>query len=704
MLFLPSTCIAQITEPPHTNLSGQEYMDMLKDSLKHALGKKDSINSIRYAALLTTLQQFSSNEKAAQYLMIAFQYARAHQDPKWFADVCNRAGMLMLNYSNDLVFLKKMNRTALQMLDSSMYWHRQAVLRGNAIGRYETAGWGYRGLLNTARLHLNKVVRDSVPFFYNKAIEMANLTQNEDLRSYCNYHYAHYLTEIGKRQEAINAMKNVPILFFSKTVNENSSQEESVSNLIEELKNAEAIKDTAKIIDKAFNLCFLLRSVFMKESAVPYLKIAMAHAKPYSDPILLGYVYYNAAMLMTDLNKPDSAYYYYRMAIKTGSLSAPAGWSYYQLLEKAIEHPDRYTPKDSIDFYYAKAMRIGYFVNNINMNISCELAYSRFLMKKRDWQNAGTILKLLSFHRPQMTARRRELFYLIMHDYLAGVNKLDTLTNIRKLIMKEHDYLTAATHLEQLYAKDKQYEVSKTKDILTATADQLEITNKVLVTIAIALIVFSILLVYLFFLFRKNKRLSHRNELLLKEQNHRVKNNLQMISSLISLQSQKLLSTDAKAALEESKGRINSVALLHRMLYEGEQVGDVEVTGYIRSLLEEIQYCAGRQFTIELALPEKLYLKIEKVTSLGLIINELLTNSIKHVSKSVLLEVRLTLTESNNTIYLSYSDNGRDFSKEVWMASASFGNQLIKLQSQQLKGDYEITSNKGFRYELKISA
>jgi two-component sensor histidine kinase len=302
-----------------------------------------------------------------------------------------------------------------------------------------------------------------------------------------------------------------------------------------------------------------------------------------------------------------------------------------------------------------------------------------------------------------MTPIQKYSFQKLFHNYVAKVNHLDTLIELRNLMETFYLDRIAAGHKEELYVKDQQFEVSKTKNVLEYTASQLDITKKVLIISTIALTVFALLVAYLFYLFRKNRNLSRRNELLIKEQNHRVKNSLQMINSLLYLQSQKLPSADARDALEKSQNRINSVALLHRMLYEGEHAGEVEFTTYLRSLVEEIRYSTGRELEIDLNLPSTLQLKVEKVTSLGLIVNELLTNSIKHVEKSIALCVRIHLTIADSKIHFAYRDNGLGVTQEVWKSAESFGNQLIQIQSKQLGGEFGIYSEGGFRYDLNVS-
>jgi len=700
-LFYLSTipCIAQIIEPR------VESANQLIDSLAVANASNDTDNIIRFAAVLTTKLQATSNEKAATYLHLALQYARAHRDRKWYADVCNRAGMLMLSYANDPTSLMKLKRTAQQMQDSSLYWHRQAIARGLAIGRTGTAGWGYRGLMATAVAHYNKAVRDSILYYYYNAMVMAAITKDQELINYSNWLYADYLNKPDKTNKSIFDLEKTPEYF--RTIRAGFTQEEHISGLIEILAHAESAKDTAKIISSALEIMQSLRLALIYDRATNYLHIAFRYAQACSDKKHLMDVYYYAGVLMPHLNKVDSAIYYHRKVITEGPLIGKLekiGWAYKQLMSIAINYPNSNLSRDSILFYYNNAKTYATSLPNPRIGISADATYYQYLDQLGDLQKAGSVLQSMSLQTKQMDIGQMFGFYSSVHNHLAKTNELDTLIKIQKLMVDLLGKQTAATHQEQLYAKDQQYEVSKTRNTLEATASRLNTTNKALIISITILIVFASLIAYLFFLSRKNKKLSQRNELLLREQNHRVKNNLQMISSLLSLQSQKLNTSAAKEVLEESQSRINSVALLHRMLYEGKEVGKVEVTSYLRSLVDEIQYSAGRELKIELNLPHRLELQIEKVTSLGLIINELLTNSIKHVDRTIALEVKLMLLSNDEKLYLSYTDNGLGISKEIWMSSPSFGNQLIQMQSRQLRGEYEVSSTNGFMYSLKISA
>lgn len=498
----------------------------------------------------------------------------------------------------------------------------------------------------------------------------------------------------------------------------NLTREEYFVLLIDSLKMAESKHDSVAVMNYATILVTEFQTLRTPKRGADYLSLALQYSKGHTNSKLFADVCNRAGLLMVPLFRGpnseetkemhDSARYWYKQAIEIGTRTdypSVVAWANQGLLNNAISEFIRTGNKnlqDSIEMYYNNATLINTQLGVINENIYSDLKFARYLIKTGNLKRAQILLQGQWNQNDKMDIKQKHDLYIGIHDMLAKQNNLDTLASLRFRIQQYQYKITAVDHTETLHEKDQQYEVSRTKGVLTETSARLNTTNKVLVISVILLFVFALLIFYLFFLFRKNKRLSQRNELLLREQNHRVKNNLQMISSLLSLQSQKLPSSNAREVLEDSQRRISSVALLHRMLYEGEQVGQIEVSAYLKSLTEEIKYAADRLIEITLHLPEKLELKVERVTSLGLIVNELFTNSIKHVDRNVSLHIRLKVEPSATKLILNYADNGTGVTREAWMSSTSFGNQLIQLQSRQLRGEFAVSNENGFVFSLRF--
>ncbi len=152
-------------------------------------------------------------------------------------------------------------------------------------------------------------------------------------------------------------------------------------------------------------------------------------------------------------------------------------------------------------------------------------------------------------------------------------------------------------------------------------------------------------------------------EVLLRELNHRVKNNLQIIGSLASLQADKIRASDMREVLRESQGRIASIALVHEKLYQSSQLDRIDAGEYFSSLIESIRQSlvedTGR-VRVSLKVDPGLFLEIDRAVNCGLIVNESLTNSLKHAFPGDRRgEVRVSLeSRREGGLLLTVSDNG----------------------------------------------
>ncbi|OGC07047.1 hypothetical protein A2V82_05750 [candidate division KSB1 bacterium RBG_16_48_16] len=191
-------------------------------------------------------------------------------------------------------------------------------------------------------------------------------------------------------------------------------------------------------------------------------------------------------------------------------------------------------------------------------------------------------------------------------------------------------------------------------------------------------------------------------EVMLKEIHHRVKNNLQIISSLLSLQASKLQDEQALAAFEESKNRIYTMALIHEQLYRSFNFSNIQMKDYVQTLTREL-IRAYRVFgRIEItAKVDNTSLGIDKAIPCGLILNELITNSIKYAfpeGSPGRINVSLkTLKDSTHEIKVR--DNGVGLSKYIDFENLeSLGLHLVKVLTEQLDGTVEMSCDKGMTF------
>lgn len=196
---------------------------------------------------------------------------------------------------------------------------------------------------------------------------------------------------------------------------------------------------------------------------------------------------------------------------------------------------------------------------------------------------------------------------------------------------------------------------------------------------------------------------------LLKEIHHRVKNNLQMVSSLLSLQTKNTRSKAAIEALEEGKSRVKAMALIHQKLYQNEDLSVIEMQGYIESLINSVQsvYRKGGH-NIEISIDaEEVELDIDRAIPFGLILNELVSNSFKYAFPEddgkckIAIQIRKTEDEEG---YFEYSDNGIGLPKGTDDCSnTSMGIRLMNRLANQLQTTLNLDNNvDGVRYWFKF--
>jgi len=195
-------------------------------------------------------------------------------------------------------------------------------------------------------------------------------------------------------------------------------------------------------------------------------------------------------------------------------------------------------------------------------------------------------------------------------------------------------------------------------------------------------------------------------EILLKEIHHRVKNNLQMISSLLNLQSYSLTNKDAIQALDESKNRVQAIALVHKKLYQDTEISKIDLLDYINDLCIWMGQFRSSDSKINFQLDiENIDLNVDTVVPLGLIISELLSNSQKHAFKEVESpEISITITEKENgQLLLLYADNGSGLPDDFSIENLnSLGFEIIEALTEQLNGNMTIGSKYGMFLQLEF--
>ena len=287
--------------------------------------------------------------------------------------------------------------------------------------------------------------------------------------------------------------------------------------------------------------------------------------------------------------------------------------------------------------------------------------------------------------------------------YKEAMTYKDEAISITRKIYSEDLSNSIATHktAQALQSKEKEIELEKYK---TQFYSIIAILSSILLIITLSV---------LWKIRKQSRELAHKNqiinetlvekELLVKEVHHRVKNNFQIISSLLEFQSEGIEEDKVEKLFNDGKNRVKSMALIHQKLYMNE-CGLIDFNDYISTLTKEISFIYHSEVkVVTTILAENIFFDLDTATPLGLIVNELLTNSYKYAFKNkkdnkISVEIK---KQPNDTFKLIVEDNGIGISDNFDIAnSKSVGLRLVKRLVKQLHGEFKMFNKNGARVEI----
>jgi PAS domain S-box-containing protein len=195
---------------------------------------------------------------------------------------------------------------------------------------------------------------------------------------------------------------------------------------------------------------------------------------------------------------------------------------------------------------------------------------------------------------------------------------------------------------------------------------------------------------------------------LLREIHHRVKNNLQVISSLFYLQARRIEQETARKLLDESRGRLQSIALIHEKLYRSEQLASIDFGDYLRDLTANLTSAIGVQAPLAVVRieAEEIFLDIDRAIPCALIVNELVSNSMKHAFPDGRRgEIRIAVTRADPELLLEVSDTGIGLPADLDFRNVTtLGLQLVASLTKQLRGTVELVRGQGTTFRIHVPA
>jgi two-component sensor histidine kinase len=202
-------------------------------------------------------------------------------------------------------------------------------------------------------------------------------------------------------------------------------------------------------------------------------------------------------------------------------------------------------------------------------------------------------------------------------------------------------------------------------------------------------------------------------EILLKEIHHRVKNNLQVISSLLDLQADYVEDPQLLQVFQDSQHRVRSMALVHEKLYQSQNLADIKTEDYVQNLVQYLfSAYNNRPNTIRLIINvDNITLDIYKAVPCGLIISELVSNTLKYAFPETSVqsfhnaELQIQLrVRSDEQLILTVSDNGVGLPSDLdWQNASSLGLRLVWMLTQQLQGVLEVNTDSGTTFKVTFA-
>ena len=361
-----------------------------------------------------------------------------------------------------------------------------------------------------------------------------------------------------------------------------------------------------------------------------------------------------------------------------------------------------------------------------------EIDLAKCYMNLKDFSTAKKLLESADF---KLANTRDKTYLALLKLYADYYNQTASYQQsnqyyVRYILLK--DSIEKQEHLNTLISSQVLYQLSEKESLIQDKQQKISEKNALVErqnTILLFLLLSGVLLVAIIvfvtiqlkkatnqkkLLELKNKKIKTRNsiirqslsdkDLLIKEIHHRVKNNLQIVSSLLKLQASKTNNEEIKNSLNDAQDRINSMSLLHQLLYKNNQMSRLSFDGYLNSLISKISesfIAPNKQISIKTNLIE-LELDIDTAIPLGLITNELISNAYKHAFDKEYGEIKITLSKIvKDTYSLKIEDNGIGIPHDFDIESLdSLGLDIVVILSEQINAQLKMYNDNGAHFEI----
>lgn len=435
--------------------------------------------------------------------------------------------------------------------------------------------------------------------------------------------------------------------------------------------------------------------------------------------------YFNKAKTLVDAKgkyDPNKTYYDFFSGLIDGNIASA--------LAKRHKYKEAIPPLKKDIYYSLKAKNLLSAANSYNLIAECFLEIKEYNLARRYIDSCKPLIAEIEELPPTLNNMLVEAKY---YKYTGNLNKA---AEFYDKYIHFKDSVTKTDNESKLINQQVSFELYQKESLLTEKEKIIQ-KNKLLsehqktqrsyLLLGIVVLAFIVILLVINTqmnkrrqaeLFIKNKHIIQQKtaienalkekEFLIKEIHHRVKNNLQIISSMLNLQAETIDNAAAKEVLQESRLRINSMALIHQLLYSKNNMLNVSISDYLSTLLNQIEksYSGVSSKIITDLKCDNINIDLDTAIPLGLIVNELVTNSYKHAFKktdSGLINISFSKNETTNTYILSVRDNGSGFDVSK-LKTNSLGMELIHMLAEQLNSKINFRNDNGTFAEIEFAA
>ncbi|HOO83608.1 MAG TPA: histidine kinase dimerization/phosphoacceptor domain -containing protein [Prolixibacteraceae bacterium] len=459
-------------------------------------------------------------------------------------------------------------------------------------------------------------------------------------------------------------------------------------------------------------------------NALKYLKQGLQLFQAYGDTQQIANCYLNIGETFRRVNMPDSAIIYFNEGIAVVS-SFETGDDYQSALtlhtligNMGIIH----VLKGEYAYAEKELIKATHFFDSVNDPYRKSVYYAE--LGKLHFAMGNATLgekKIEESYQIAESAALKEQIRDFSHDLskiYESQQKYASALKYYKQYKMYDDSIKNVETVRQMEQQQSQFELSKKEEQISILNKVNKLQRNLAFVLLLAIVIFVVMVSVLFRAYRnikasnliisQQKQLVEKREiekaLLLKELNHRVKNNLQMVSSLLNLHARQLKDHPAAEALMAGRYRVEALTLIHQKLYRDDVDTKIDIQNYIEDLSKNLVLNFGPEFTLDLKL-EPLILKIDKAIPLGLVMNELITNSLKYGgSDNPAPELKIRIENINEEeVLITVSDNGKGLPPDFnLMQSKSFGLKLVNSLVKQLSGEISYRTENGTCWTLKL--